>query len=271
MKIFYINLDKDADRRDHMEKQLTFLGFEYERFPAVDGRNPEIEIEIDYDEKIALKKNRATLTPGELGCAMSHRALYEKMVKEDIDYMLIMEDDVKLPDNFSKIVETEISKNTNNKRWEYLSFDYAEMGNIFLRRWAASVKLYYSRNISTKYWYQNIYKKLLFFTFVFLKFLYIAPLTYLEQLRNKYYESKKEGASVIFLRPLYFAGCYLITRSGAQKILALSYPIVYPADRVQNQARLKKGLKCRAYSPLCVAQLRRKYGSSIIGLASIEY
>ena len=142
MKVFYINLDKDTDRREHMEKQLTSLGFEYERFPAVDGRNPEIE--TDYDEKIALRKNRVALTPGELGCAMSHRALYEKIVKENIDYMLIMEDDVKLPDNFSKIVETEISKNTNNKRWDYLSFDYAEMGSIFLKRWVGSVKLYYS-------------------------------------------------------------------------------------------------------------------------------
>lgn len=38
MKIFYINLDKDTERYESMERQLSSQGLNYERIPAVSGR-----------------------------------------------------------------------------------------------------------------------------------------------------------------------------------------------------------------------------------------
>ena len=37
MRVFVINLDKNTGRMDRMRRQLTDLGVEHERFPAVYG------------------------------------------------------------------------------------------------------------------------------------------------------------------------------------------------------------------------------------------
>ena len=41
-----------------------------------------------------LEKFGRELTPGELGCSLSHIRLWEKMVKENIPEVLILEDDL---------------------------------------------------------------------------------------------------------------------------------------------------------------------------------
>ena len=129
IKIFIVNLDRSTDRYNHISKQFDNNNLTYERFSAVDGYNLSITDEagkrftgldvknnpsllsfdniytvlcpsenINYhpDSKIL----NHTLTAGELGCYCSHREIWIKMIKENIPYALIIEDDAILNDDF---------------------------------------------------------------------------------------------------------------------------------------------------------------------------
>src|ERR1019366_1493546 len=79
----YINLDASTERRAAMEAQFAQVGLagRYARFAAVDGRT--------------LDGTRSRLSPGELGCFMSHyRCLVESAVPDH--HVHILEDDVVL-------------------------------------------------------------------------------------------------------------------------------------------------------------------------------
>lgn len=92
MKIFIVNLAKDALRRDAILQQCSRMGLEAEIISAVDGRL------FSADEISALTHPRyaAGMTPGEIGCSLSHHSIYRKIVAENIDCALILEDDVAL-------------------------------------------------------------------------------------------------------------------------------------------------------------------------------
>ncbi|XVN40439.1 MAG: glycosyltransferase family 25 protein [Rickettsia endosymbiont of Argas persicus] len=129
VKIFVINLDCSINRFNNIKQQFDDNNLSYERFSAVDGYNlqminnegqkftgldvknnssllsldnnytimcPSENINYYADSKILDR----TLTAGELGCYCSHREIWFKMVKENIPYALIVEDDIMLNNNF---------------------------------------------------------------------------------------------------------------------------------------------------------------------------
>lgn len=102
MEIFYINLDKDVKRRDSMERQLCILGLDYTRITGVDGRHIcESELGEFYSGSRALRYQSRHLSRAEIGCALSHISVYQKVVNEGISCALILEDDVLLPEELS--------------------------------------------------------------------------------------------------------------------------------------------------------------------------
>ena len=96
-------------------------------------------------------------------------------------------------------------------------------------------------------------------------------MTYLESGRDRVYRKLKISGPVKFYRPTYFAGCYLITNVAALKLLSLEEKVVFAADRLHNQARIKKELNVKLFCPLLVSQQRQEFGSSILGVKSIKY
>ena len=265
IKVFVINLDKDILRMDFMDKQLKKLGIEYERMPGINGR--EFDFGDEYIERVAVAKNGAPLTPGEVGCAASHKRCYQNIITNNLLEALILEDDVLLPENFKDVLEKLILSNRDKRSWEYLSFDYLEPGFVYLKNWYKSLLFSYDKLIK----YKSFFSKIKFTIVSFVKLCYLVPLSLFEQFRNSFYKHvKKSGAAVNFYRPLYFAGAYVVTNRGAGKLLQLTDPIVYPADRIQNQARVQLGLKFKAYAPLVVYQQRQEFGSSILGVKSIK-
>ncbi len=292
-KVYIINIDKDIERMEFMAKQMQELDIEYERVSAIYGK--EYNFGDEYDEALAIKKNGKPLIPGELGCAKSHKLCYEKILNEvfnnNIDltkgnkieslniinkYYLILEDDVCLPKNFKQIIQRQIELNEAQKSfknkliWDYLLFDYPKPGKFFIYHWVNSLFLNYK--LLNK---NNLYIKIKFIIYSFLKACYILPLSVFEFLRNKYYSNKtnlkkSSGQAVRFYRPLYLAGAYLITQDTAKTLLKLNTPIIYPADRVPDEARKQLYMKFYAYAPLCVYQKRESFGSSILEVKSIE-
>ncbi len=253
---FVINLDKDVERMHFMHEQLTKLNIPYTRESAVYGKNYQPSL-AEYDEVQALEKGRHALLPGEIGCALSHAHVIQKIVAEKISYALILEDDVELPDNFDRILEKEILNNQLGNAWEYLLFDYVVVGRSFIRQWIAGVFINIKKNWKTNP--VRVLPQLIFFIF---KGIYIIPLSVFEEIRNFY--KKRSPGPVRFFRPVYFAGAYLVTYEGALKLQSLSQPIIYTADHLPNRARVLKGLKFRGYAPLSVQQLKHVFGSSIL-------
>lgn len=111
-KILYINLDRRPDREINMQSELKKINFDgsIERIKAVEGREltrENISKKLFTDEAIddIFDKNKGMyyiLTKGAAGCAMSHYNIYQKIINEctDSDKILILEDDIKIADNF---------------------------------------------------------------------------------------------------------------------------------------------------------------------------
>lgn len=115
-KIFCINLLDKVDRWENVIKQTKKYNMDIVRFPAVDCRGlPKMMMYKDYLERDTIKelidvdRNNGRwyfgqLTPGAVGCYLSHYGIWKKMLDEEIDVALIIEDDlVLLPDFDSKL------------------------------------------------------------------------------------------------------------------------------------------------------------------------
>lgn len=105
MKIFIINLEHAHERRDSVERQMAALGLEYEFIPAVYGKHlsPE-ERAQKYDDSKAFRNQCRSLVDAEIGIALSHINIYERIINEDISSACILEDDVILPENFAEML-----------------------------------------------------------------------------------------------------------------------------------------------------------------------
>ncbi|KXB31531.1 hypothetical protein AT959_07700 [Dechloromonas denitrificans] len=97
-KIVIINLLRSKERRERVIKHLETLGLMGEVFSAIDGRQlPEDEIAAVYNAERAKTTEWGELTRGEIGCALSHRAIWQKLIDSHDAGWLIIEDDAVLP------------------------------------------------------------------------------------------------------------------------------------------------------------------------------
>lgn len=103
MKVYLINLERNVDRLQSASRQLGAQGIDFERFSAVDG-----SALTNADRKRVMARFHARmarhnpLTKGELGCALSHAAIWRKMIEGQIPVALVLEDDVQLSDRFTR-------------------------------------------------------------------------------------------------------------------------------------------------------------------------
>lgn len=93
--IFIINIKSSIDRWESTSSRLKALGLSVTRFDATVGCElSEDEIKQWYDPVANRKYHHRNLTIGEIGCYISHKRLWQKMVDEEIPYCLILEDDL---------------------------------------------------------------------------------------------------------------------------------------------------------------------------------
>ena len=95
MKFFIINLEKDVEKRNRISSLCEQLGLDYEIIQAVYGKElSEEEIKQNVaDKEEQLKYLKRPLSLGEIGCALSHRKCYQKIVSDNIEDAVILEDD----------------------------------------------------------------------------------------------------------------------------------------------------------------------------------
>jgi GR25 family glycosyltransferase involved in LPS biosynthesis len=103
---FIISLEKNKERQEYLKKELYPKITNYFKCAAFDG-------ELD-DANEILKDNKIFLSDifydkcneGQLGCYLSHFQLWKHIIKSNIDLAIILEDDVKIYNNFNKIIDT---------------------------------------------------------------------------------------------------------------------------------------------------------------------
>lgn len=89
MKVFVINLDRRADRLARTQERMDAIGLAFTRVPAIDAEAaPAIAASLGW--------NTPSLTPGEVGCALSHRLCWSELVESGEEHCLIFEDDMLL-------------------------------------------------------------------------------------------------------------------------------------------------------------------------------
>lgn len=98
MLICVINLDRSVDRWKSVSGELQKVGVEAVRVAGVDGRklsNEFVESIVpplsDISSRLEFPKE---LTKGEVGCFLSHRKCWQKLLESKEKWALILEDDI---------------------------------------------------------------------------------------------------------------------------------------------------------------------------------
>ncbi|WP_338412701.1 glycosyltransferase family 25 protein [Psychrobacter raelei] len=100
MKNIIISLDSANKRRQHIENEFGKHQLSYEFFDAL---RPEQAAQ--YAKSLNLE-DTSDLTPTELACMMSHVAVWEKIIAEQLDYVAIFEDDVYLGEDAGNLLNS---------------------------------------------------------------------------------------------------------------------------------------------------------------------
>lgn len=106
MKTFVVSLTRSLDRRNYMRDLLSKEDIkDYEFVDAVDGRcMSEDEVARRFDvEKFCKSVYRKPLA-GEIGCTLSHQLCYRKFLGGSEEKVLILEDDVIVSGDLSKVL-----------------------------------------------------------------------------------------------------------------------------------------------------------------------
>ncbi|NLC12876.1 MAG: glycosyltransferase family 25 protein [Chloroflexi bacterium] len=173
LPIWVINLKKDKERREFMTSQLGRLGLSFEIVEAVDGSILTNQDLKSYSADLALKTIHRQLIPNEIGCALSHIGLWERMMRENIAEALIFEDDALISEAFLGVLA---NRDKLPENWEHINFT----------TWARVVP--------------------------FGDFIYDI------------YRAAK------YLERPFLASAYLLTKSGAEKLLSKVFPLYIPID-----------------------------------------
>lgn len=88
MIIKILTLEGETERQNHMRRECKKINATPDFFYGVRGST------LSEEERRRAMIGPDILTPGEIGCALSHLQLYQYMIDEDIPYLMIVEDDV---------------------------------------------------------------------------------------------------------------------------------------------------------------------------------
>lgn len=85
--IYLINLDRDTDRLERARGRFGALDLSFERVPGVDGSK------VDSLTRFFSQTPSRSLSDGELGCALSHIGVWQKIASGEVENALVLEDD----------------------------------------------------------------------------------------------------------------------------------------------------------------------------------
>lgn len=113
LPVYVISLKDAFERRTLIKKHLHTLGIEHEIIDAVSGKalSPEILREVNPAQN---------MSPGQIGCYLSHIQVYQRIVAQETSVAIILEDDAVLHPSVRKFVKCGCQR---------LDFDYCFLGS----------------------------------------------------------------------------------------------------------------------------------------------
>ena len=115
LTVFVISLKRSPERREHIKKHLDSIGLEFEFFDAVYGK----ELSEDQIDKLcdreAIKNAPHWLTPSAIGCSLSHYGVYQEIIKRNLPYALVLEDDILFNIDFVACLDTTAKQMKENE------------------------------------------------------------------------------------------------------------------------------------------------------------
>ncbi len=238
-----INLKRSPDRREYMERQLEACQLPFTILEATDGSAHTFTPE-----------DSASLSQGELGCALSHRRALQTFLDSSALYALIMEDDIEMSDRFPTTFSTILSS-LNAVESTYIQFDYAPVGVHGVQFWWFLFLNMARNNKGNFIFWMKV-------PWYLLKGLVANIFTIYEGVRNSFFQ-RYGNTTTPARKDRYLAGCYLLTREAAVELISLNTPIRYTADAVHNVARKKKLIRHRIAVPRVVRQKRETFHSTL--------
>jgi GR25 family glycosyltransferase involved in LPS biosynthesis len=128
-KIYIINLYKDVDRLNNAYKQLVKYNItNYERFAGI---NAAILSDNDINNNTTII-GKIFASRGMIGCGLSHINIWKKIVENNINRTLILEDDFILKDNFLNKFNKYIKKAPEKFDILFLNSNFIHNKNIKL-------------------------------------------------------------------------------------------------------------------------------------------
>ena len=101
MRVLVINMEKSKDRWDKISKELKNLNIEFEKFPAVVGKDLS---EDDINRYTTFTARTFLCTHASVGCTLSHINTWKKFIDSDEEFICIAEDDATFSDEFPKVL-----------------------------------------------------------------------------------------------------------------------------------------------------------------------
>lgn len=113
-KLFVINLDNNRDRYEKIKSRCNNQNININRYSAINGKmlnKNGIYNNVHYNKK---------LSPGQIGCGLSHIMLLEYIQHniKNVEYIIILEDDVIIPKNVIEQLDNILEKAPKN--WDIL-------------------------------------------------------------------------------------------------------------------------------------------------------
>jgi len=104
LPVYVISLARAADRRESITALLDADGVEYELVDAVDGAQldmndctPPVNLEKCW------KRYGIVMPKGAVGCALSHINIWKRMIAEQTEYAVVLEDDARWQPDFWEV------------------------------------------------------------------------------------------------------------------------------------------------------------------------
>ncbi|MCZ2104363.1 MAG: glycosyltransferase family 25 protein [Comamonadaceae bacterium] len=138
-QVMVISLTRAADRRVAVAEQLGRHALDFRFFDAIDGATLDAT-PPQYDRKQRMKRYGLDLTAGELGCFLSHRAVWRECVASQRN-VLVLEDDFRITGDLHGALD-EISSIT--EPWDFIRL----CGDRVVRRIAVPIRSFGSSCIA---------------------------------------------------------------------------------------------------------------------------
>jgi len=102
IKCYVINLDRSKDRLEHITHVFSEQGLIFERVAATDGALVSDEEFKQHNKKSVFPRK---LVKAEIGCFLSHRECWRKVIESDNKWAAVFEDDIILSPNISGLLQ----------------------------------------------------------------------------------------------------------------------------------------------------------------------